>query len=59
MGRILAKDWLPASNPRYLAGCDPPDLAKGEIGRRRTLLCSDEVKVMLKAARPCETGGVL
>jgi hypothetical protein len=38
MGRILAKDWLSARNPGYLAGCDPPDLVKGEIGRRRALL---------------------
>ena len=41
MGRILAKYWLAARNPRYLAGCDPPDLVKGEIGRRRALLRSD------------------
>jgi hypothetical protein len=41
MGRILAKDCRPARNPGYLAGCDPPDLVKGEIGRRRTLLRRD------------------
>jgi hypothetical protein len=40
MGWILAKYWC-ARNTRYLAGCDPPDLVKGEIGRRRTLLRSD------------------
>jgi hypothetical protein len=41
MGRILAKYWLAARDPRYLADWDSSDLVRGEIGRRRTLLCSD------------------